>query len=106
MEGLRNVFDNKEEFEKLRSFIIEGIQKFSDYRASNLTYGEIMFVLESVLDNMRDTSEKQIKKNVKGLGREVTFTALFEITSRMVETLVKKGVIASKDEAYIIHGEE
>ena len=106
MEGLRNVFDNKEEFEKLRTLILDSIKKFADYRTGNLTYGEIMFVLEGVLDNMRETSEKQTSKNVKGLGRDITFTALFEITSRMVETMVKKGILATKDEAYIIHGEE
>jgi hypothetical protein len=106
MEGLRNVFDNKEEFEKLHSFIMEGIKHFSEYRAGNLTYGEIMFVLEAMLDGMRDTSEKRAKTSVKGFGRDVTFTALYELVSRMVETLVKKGVLTTKNEAYIIHGEE
>ncbi|OGS36921.1 MAG: hypothetical protein A2293_11920 [Elusimicrobia bacterium RIFOXYB2_FULL_49_7] len=106
MEGLRNVFDNKEEFEKLRGLILEALQKFSDYRGGNLTYGEIMFVLECVLDEMRNTSEKQAGKNVKGFGRDVTFTSLFEMTGRMVETLLKKGMISSQEEAFIVHGEE
>lgn len=105
MDGLRNVFDNKDEFEKLRGFILEGVQKFSDYRSGNLTYGEIMFVLECVLDSLRNTSEKQAKK-LKGFGREVSFTTLYEMTGRCVERMVKKGVLSSADEKFIIHGEE
>lgn len=106
MEGLRNVFDNKEEFAKLRDLVLDAIKKFAEYRGGNLTYGEIMYVLECVLDNMRGTSEKQTSKNIKGLGRDITFTALFEIMSRMVERQVKKGIITTQDEAFIIHGEE
>jgi hypothetical protein len=105
MDGLRNVFDNKDEFEKLQAFILEGIQKFSDYRSGNLTYGEIMYVLECVLDSLRNTSEKQTKK-LKGFGREISFTSLYEITGRCVERMVKKGILGSGDEKYIIHGEE
>ncbi|MBL8027658.1 MAG: hypothetical protein JNL74_14650 [Fibrobacteres bacterium] len=105
MESLKNVFDSKEEFEKLRGFILEGVQKFSDYRKGNMTYGEIMYVMECVLDSLRSTSEKQMKKP-KGFSRDVSFTTLFEISHRTVERLVKKGLINSSDEKYIIHGEE
>jgi hypothetical protein len=105
MDGLKNVFDSKDEFEKLRGFLLEGIQKFSDYRSGNLTYGEIMYVLECVLDSLRNTSEKQAKK-LKGFGRDISFSTLYEMTGRAVERLVKKGVISSADEKYIIHGEE
>ena len=55
MESFKNVFDDPEELEKLKGFILEGIQKFSAYRNGNLTYGEIMFVLECVLDSMRES---------------------------------------------------
>lgn len=105
MDSLKNVFDSKEEFEKLRGFILEGIQKFSDYRKGNMTYGEIMYVMECVLDSLRSTSEKQMKKP-RGFNRDVSFTTLFETSHRMVERLVKKGLINSADEKYIIHGEE
>jgi hypothetical protein len=106
MQKLNNVFDNKDEFEKLRGYILEGIKKFSDYRSGNLTYGEIMYLLECILDSMRGTSEKEAKKRVKGLGRDISFTTLYEIAGRMVERMVKKGHLTSGDEAYIIHGEE
>ncbi|OGJ86491.1 MAG: hypothetical protein A2487_14875 [Candidatus Raymondbacteria bacterium RifOxyC12_full_50_8] len=106
MEALRNVFDDKEEFGKLRGFILEGIQKFSEYRKGNLTYGEIMYVMECVLENLRSTSETEGKKNVKSFGKAVTFTSLLQVTGRAVERLVKKGLLSSSDEAYILHGEE
>lgn len=105
MEALRNVFDNKDEFEKLKGFILEGVQKFSEYRTGNLTYGEIMYVMECVLDSLRNTSEKQTRAG-KGFGRDVSFTTLFEMTRRLVERSVKKGVMSTADEKYIIHGEE
>jgi len=105
MDALKNVFDNKDEFEKMKGFILEGVQKFSDYRSGNLTYGEIMYVMECVLDSLRNTSEKQTKK-LKGFGRDISFSTLYEITGRAVERLVKKGIINSADEKFIIHGEE
>jgi len=106
MELLKNVFDDKREFEKLQGFILEGIQNFSDYRTGNLTYGEIMYVLECVLDSMRETSEKKSQKTIKFHGKQVTFTSLLETTSRLVERMLKKGALTSADEAYILHGEE
>ena len=42
----KNVFDDQNEFNKLNDLILGAIQDFSNYRKGNLTYGEIMFVLE------------------------------------------------------------
>ncbi len=105
MDNLRNVFDSKEEFEKLRGLILDGIQKFSDYRKGNMTYGEVMYVMECVLDSLRSSSEKQVKKP-RGFNRDISFTTLFEITNRMVERMIKKGLVDSSDEKFILHGEE
>lgn len=103
----RNVFDDPQEFSTLQDLILGGIQKFSEYRKGNLTYGEIMFVMECILDNMRSGSEKaaQAQVTIKGLQEAPTFSTLLSITSRLVETLLKKGHINSKEEAYILHGE-
>lgn len=107
MEKLRNVFDDKDEFDKLKGYVLDSIQKFSDYRKGNLTYGEIMFVLECVLDSMRNTSEKEAQNvSIDGLGERIKFTTLVELTSRIVEKLVKKGVLNSSDESYVLHGDE
>ena len=42
-------------------------------------YGEIMFVMECILDNLRSGSERDSQANVKikGLMRLLTFTTLF-----------------------------
>lgn len=101
----RNVFDDKNEFNKLHDLILSAIQEFSVYREGSLTYGEIMFVMECILDNMRGTSEKEAANHViKGLDSP-SFTTLMAITSRMVETMVKRGIIGSGEEAYILHGD-
>jgi hypothetical protein len=104
----RNVFDDQEEFNKLNDLVLGAIQEFSDYRKGNLTYGEIMFVMECVLDSLRGSSEKDVKAThpIKGLGQAPTFSTLLSITSRLVERLVKKGVIATQDESFILHGDE
>ncbi len=104
--GYRNVFDDPNEFNKLNDLVLGAIQDFSDYRQGNLTYGEIMFVLECILDSMRGSSEKDaLDTTIKGLAEAPTFTTLLRITSRLVETMVKKGIIKSVDEAFILHGE-
>lgn len=104
----RNVFDDPNEFNKLHDLILGAIQEFSDYRQGNLTYGEIMFVMECILDTLRGTSEKDAKSGtkIKGLNEAPTFTTLLSITSRLVETMVKKGMISSSEEAFILHGDE
>lgn len=103
----RNVFDDPQEFSTLQDLILGSIQQFSEYRKGNLTYGEIMFVMECILDNMRSGSEKDAKATIKikGLHDAPTFTTLLSITSRLVETMVKKGIINSTEEAFILHGE-
>ena len=104
----RNVFDDQNEFNKLHDLILNAVQEFSDYRKGNLTYGEIMFVLECVLDSMRNSSEKdaQTANRIKGLKEPPTFASLMSITGRLVECLVKKGLVNPADEAFILHGEE
>jgi hypothetical protein len=111
MSGLgsyRNVFDDQDEFNKLNDLILGAIQQFSDYRKGNLTYGEIMFVMECILDSLRGSSEKDAKslQTLKGLDSPPSFSMLLSTTSRLVETLLKKGVITSADEAFILHGDE
>lgn len=107
MGSYKNVFDDQNEFNKLNDLILGAIQEFSDYRKGNLTYGEIMFVMECILDSMRSSSEKDAKtvKNIKGLDEAPTFSTLLSIVSRLVETMVKKDVIESSEEKYILHGE-
>jgi|GEM_PF-509703 len=104
----RNVFDDPKEFNKLNDLILGAIQQFSEYRQGNLTYGEIMFVMECILDTMRGSSEKDAQAHhaIKGFREAPTFTSLLSATSRLIETMLKKGIINSAEEAFILHGEE
>jgi hypothetical protein len=104
----KNVFDDQNEFNKLNDLILGAIQEFSNYRKGNLTYGEIMFVLECVLDSLRGASEKdaQVSAKIKGLNEAPSFSTLLSITSRLVEVLVKKGVVSTGDEGFILHGDK
>ncbi|MDG5815238.1 hypothetical protein QA601_09125 [Chitinispirillales bacterium ANBcel5] len=108
LASYRNVFDDPNEFNKLNDLILGAIQEFSDYRQGNLTYGEIMFVMECILDTMRGGSEKDAQSHakLKNFTEAPSFSTLLLTTSRLVETLVKKGIINSGEEAYILHGEE
>ena len=54
MGKYQNVFDDKQEFEKLFNLIVKGINDYTETRQGNVTYGEIMFVLESVLEEFSD----------------------------------------------------
>jgi AmiR/NasT family two-component response regulator len=101
----RNVFDDQNEFNKLHDLILSAVQEFSVYRKGNLTYGEIMFVMECILDNMRGTSEKEAQGQVINGLEAPTFTTLLSIASRLVETMRKKGLIGSAEEAYVLHGD-
>jgi len=107
MGSYKNVFDDQNEFNKLNDLILGAIQEFSDYRKGNLTYGEIMFVMECILDSMRSSSEKDAKtaQNIKGIEETPTFSLLLSVVSRLVESMVKKGMIDSSDEKFILHGE-
>jgi hypothetical protein len=102
-----NVFDDQSEFNKLNELVLGAIQEFSSYRQGNLTYGEIMFVMECILDSLRGSAEKDAKTtgNIKGLDEAPTFSTLLGITSRLVEKMVKKGLIGADDEAFILHGD-
>jgi hypothetical protein len=104
----KNVFDDKSEFDKLQGLIQEAVSRFSEYRQGNLTYGEVMYVMECLLDGFRTRSEQDTKTRftMKGLHEAPTFRSLMSITGRMVETLAKKGIINSTEEAYILHGAE
>lgn len=107
MKSYRNVFDDQNEFNKLNDLVLGAIQEFSDYRKGNLTYGEIMFVMECILDTMRSSSEKDAKtaQNIKGIEKTPSFSLLLSIASRLIETMVKKGIIDSGDEKYVLHGD-
>jgi hypothetical protein len=105
---MNNVFDSKEEFEKLNGAFLRAIDDFKEYRQGNVTYGEIMYVLECVLDSLRNVSEKdaRTKRFTDVFGDTPSFTVLLAAEARLIETLVKKKLLSSQDEAYVLYGEE
>ncbi|MCL2845203.1 MAG: hypothetical protein FWE23_07120 [Chitinivibrionia bacterium] len=107
-QKMNNVFDNKEEFEKLNGMFLKAIEDFKDYRSGNVTYGEIMYVMECVLDSLRNVSEKdaRAKRFTDVFGETPSFTVMLAAECRLIETLVKKKILSSQDEAYVLYGEE
>lgn len=107
-QKLNNVFDDKEEFNKLNGLFLQAIEEFKEYRKGNVTYGEIMYVMECVLDSLRNVSEKdaRAKRFTDIFGDTPSFTVLLAAEARLIETLVKKKLISSQDEAYVLYGEE
>lgn len=105
---MNNVFDSKEEFDKLNGAFLKAIEEFKEYRQGNVTYGEIMYVLECVLDSLRNVSEKdaKMKRFTDIFGDAPSFTILLAAEARLIETLVKKKILSSQDESYVLYGEE
>ena len=104
----RNVFDDPAEFQKLNNLLLGAIEEFTEYRDGNVTYGEIMYVMECILDSLRNTSEQEAQKSKysKSLGETPSFSHLLAVNSRMVETLLKKKLLDTDDELYILYGKE
>lgn len=104
----RNVFDDREEFNRLNDLILSAIQEFTDFRQGNVTYGEIMYVMECILDSIRNTSEKEAQKSQfsQTLGETPSFSHLLAVNARLVETLLKNKSISSDEELYILYGEQ
>ena len=102
-----NVFDDPQEFQKLNGLLLGAIDDFTKYRDGNVTYGEIMYVMECILDSLRNTSEKDALKSEfsKSLGETPSFSHLLAVNSRLVETLLKNRVISTDDELYVLHGQ-
>jgi len=107
-EKLNNVFDDKAEFDKFNGLLLKAIEDFKSYRNGNVTYGEVMYVMECVLDSLRNISEKdaRTKKFTNIFGDSPSFTVLLAAECRLVETLVKKRILSSEDEDYVLYGEE
>jgi hypothetical protein len=107
-QRMNNVFDSKEEFDKLNGMFLRAIEDFKEYRGGNVTYGEIMYVMECVLDSLRNISERdaRAKRFTDVFGDTPSFTVMLAAECRLIETLVKKKILSSQDEAYVLYGEE
>ncbi len=104
----KNVFDDRDEFNRLNDLILGSIQEFTDIRQGNVTYGEIMYVMECILDSLRNTSEKEAQKTQfsQSIGETPSFSQLLAVNSRLVETLLKSGKLSTSEELYVLYGEQ
>lgn len=105
MVEARNVFDSEEEFNRLRDTIMAAIDDFSDSRGGNVTYGEIMFVLESIVESFRQRCEgpddDQTPESLSGITR---LSQLRAVLGKTLELLVEKGIVSREEETHILSG--
>jgi len=104
---LENVFDDKKEYDKFYSLITKAIQDFAGYREGRLTYGEVMFVLESILDDMRRSSENRAKiHKIENMKDAPTFTNMMQVTAKLLDILNSKDIVTSDELNYILNHEK
>lgn len=93
-----NIFDNEEEFDKLYSMIIDTIEEYTESRKGNITIGEIMFVLESVLSELREKMEQDTKSiDADWMSGNITFARLITILGKVMKLLEQKGIITEEE---------
>jgi len=104
MVQARNVFDNDEEFMRLRSAVMSAISEFSESRDGNVTYGEIMFVLESLVDELRTRCEDHAPSDEDVLLEKMTRVSQVRgVLGKALSLLVEKGIL-SEDELRLLAG--
>jgi len=94
----KNIFDNEEEFDKLYSTIVETIEDYTESRKGNVTIGEIMFVLESILSELREKMEQEtISTDIEWIHGNITFTRTITIMGKILKILEQKGIISEEE---------
>lgn len=103
MVEARNVFDSEEEFNRLRDTVMSAIDDFSESRGGNVTYGEIMFVLESIIESFRQRCEgpddDSGPQSLEGMTR---VSQLRGVLGRTLLLLIEKGIISREEEIHLL----
>jgi len=93
-----NIFDNEEEFEKFYSMIVETIEEYTESRKGHVTMGEIMFVLESVLSELREKMEQETSDaDIEWIHGNISFTRTVTILGKILKILEQKGIISEEE---------
>jgi hypothetical protein len=93
-----NIFDNEEEFDKLYSMVVETIEEYTESRKGNVTMGEIMFVLESILSELREKMEQETSSvDIEWIHGNITFTRTLTIMGKILKILEQKGIISEEE---------
>ena len=103
MVEARNVFDSEEEFNRLRDIVMSAIDDFSESRGGNVTYGEIMFVLESMIEGFRRRCEgPEDDAEPKSLDDMTRVSQIRGVLSRTLQLLLEKGIISTEEERHLL----
>jgi len=100
-----NVFDSEEEFAHLRGAVMSTIEEFSAGRGGNVTYGEIMFVLQSIIDEFEQRCENHASPDgPTSIDKMTRVSHIRGVLSRTVRLLTEKGIISKDEEGQLISG--
>ena len=94
----RNIFDNEEEFDRLYSMLVETIEDYTESRKGNITIGELMFVLESILSELREKMEQESSDaDIEWIHGNISFTRTITILGKILKILEQKGIISEEE---------
>ncbi|MBN2209603.1 MAG: hypothetical protein JW759_09960 [Candidatus Coatesbacteria bacterium] len=103
MVETRNVFDSEQEFNQLRDALMSAIDGFSESRGGNVTYGEIMFVLEAIIDEFGQRCEDSGGAPTS-IDKMTRVAHVRGVLARTLCLLTEKGIISKEEEAQLVSG--
>ncbi len=105
MVEARNVFDSDEEFMRLRGAVMAAIDEFAESRGGNVTYGEMIFVLEAVTDEFRQLCEDPASaEEPTSIDKMVHASQIRGVLTRILRLLAEKGIISIEEESQLVSG--
>jgi len=104
MVETRNIFDNEEEFKRLYDAVMGAVEAFCNARGGNVTYGEIIFVLESIVEELGRRCDREGQRPVGSIEEMKRVPQLGGVVSRMLRLLMEKGIISSEERDRIVSG--
>ena len=104
MVEAKNVFDSEEEFMRLKGAVMAVIEEFAESRGGNVTYGEMMFVLESIVDELGQRCEASASAEPTSIEKITRVSQVRGVLARMLHLLTEKGIINKEDESQLVSG--
>ena len=82
------------------------IDEFSESRGGNVTYGEIMFVLESIIDELGARCESSdLQDGPTPVDKMTRVSQIRGVMAKTLHLLTEKGIISKEEEAQLVSGE-
>ncbi|MBN1592632.1 MAG: hypothetical protein JW941_05225 [Candidatus Coatesbacteria bacterium] len=105
MVEARNVFDSEKEFNRLRDAVISSIDEFSESRGGNVTYGEIIFVLESIIEEFGSRCDpSEASGESVPIDKMTRASQLRFVLAEVIHLLSEKGIISREEEEDLCYG--